>query len=299
MYKTLFISIIMICTIFNGCADSSDSESKAIHHPKDRLELVNLLGDESIKLGQIDTSAITDMSYLFARIPQEKCDELLEQFLKSVDAFVILRIEEIAAIDKAYKPTDSDTESIKAALIQQWQDNNQKCTHTAYSRQDFHGIESWNVSNVKDMSYLFAGVKEFDENLGLWNVGKVENMKGAFMKTTFNRNIESWDTSNVQDMSLMFADSHFNQPLNAWNVGGVKDMSFMFYKSRFNRNIESWDISHTENMSFMFARAKTFAQSLENWGQKLNPNALTHKMFEDSYLESSNALPKWYHEPKP
>ncbi|TLD80812.1 BspA family leucine-rich repeat surface protein [Helicobacter sp. MIT 05-5293] len=299
MYKTLFISIITICTIFNGCADSSDSESRAIHHPKDRLELVNLLGDESIKLGQIDTSAITDMSYLFARIPQEKCNELFEQFLKSVDAFVILRIEEIAAADKTYKPTDSNTESIKAALIQQWQDNNQKCTHTAYSRQDFDGIESWNVSNVKDMSYLFAGVKEFDENLGLWNVGKVENMKGAFMKTTFNRNIESWDTSNVQDMSLMFADSHFNQPLNAWNVGGVKDMSFMFYKSRFNQNIESWDISHTENMSFMFARAKTFAQSLESWGQKLNPNALTHKMFEDSYLESNNALPKWYHEPKP
>ena len=37
----------------------------AKYNPKSKDELVELISDESVNLGDIDTSAITDMSYLF------------------------------------------------------------------------------------------------------------------------------------------------------------------------------------------------------------------------------------------
>lgn len=294
MVKSLSILIAIIGAILNGCADSKHSESKAMYHPQDREELVHLLRDEHINLNQIDTSHITDMSYLFSRISQEQCEELFTPLFEAVDSFVILLINEIATENNSYIPEKSDFETIKSSLVKQWQEEKEKCAFNASSRQDFSGIESWNVANVEDMSHMFAGVKEFNENLRLWNVGNVKNMRGMFLKTAFNQNIESWDTASVQDMSVMFASSEFNQPLSTWNITRVKDMSFMFYESNFNQSLESWDISKVESMNFMFAKSLAFNQNLESWGKHLHPQAQTYMMFADSLLESTHTLPKWY-----
>lgn len=50
-------------------------KSKHIYHPQNRDELVQLLRDENIKLDSIDTSKITDMSFLFANMFDYWCDE--------------------------------------------------------------------------------------------------------------------------------------------------------------------------------------------------------------------------------
>ena len=57
---------------------------------------------------------------------------------------------------------------------------------------------TWDVSNVTDMSFLFAD------------------------KTSFNSNISTWDVSNVINMSMMFRNATaFNTDLSMWNVGNV------------------------------------------------------------------------------
>lgn len=217
MLKPLLILIAILGIILNGCADSKHSESKTIYHPKDRKELVHLLRDERVNLHQIDTSHITDMSYLFSRISQEQCEELFTPLFEAVDSFVILRINELATESDHYFPEKSDFETIKSSLIKQWQEEKEKCAFNANSRQDFSGIESWNVANVEDMGYMFAGVKEFNENLSSWNVGKVKNMRSMFLKTAFNQSLESWDISKVESMNYMFAKSlAFNQNLESW-----------------------------------------------------------------------------------
>ncbi|EAJ2975608.1 BspA family leucine-rich repeat surface protein [Campylobacter jejuni] len=109
--------------------------------PKTKEELKVLVKDEAIHLGDIDTSKITDMSYLFANS----------------------------------------------------------------TRTDFSGIEKWDVSDVENMSYMFADCK------------------------TFNQDLSSWDVSSVKTMACMFRSCHaFNQDLSSWDVGKVKDMDFMF-----------------------------------------------------------------------
>ena len=96
------------------------------YKPKTKQELEKLVYTDGIKLYDVDTSLITDMSELF------------------------------------YKS----------------------------SRKDFEGIEDWDVSNVEDMSYMFAYMSydsfesrskaKFNHNLNNWNVSKVKHMSFIF-----------------------------------------------------------------------------------------------------------------------
>ncbi len=72
-------------------------------------------------------------------------------------------------------------------------------------REDFSGIEKWDVANVTDMYGMFDGCKNF------------------------NQDISAWDVSKVKNMSFMFEDCEkFNQPLNDWNVREDCDIHRMF-----------------------------------------------------------------------
>lgn len=148
--------------------------SSQIYKPQTTEELKKLVNDESIHLGDIDTSAIDCMAFLF-------------------------------------------------------QDS---------TRRDFSGIESWNVSNVTNMSYMFAGAK------------------------SFNQPLDSWDTSKVTDMAGMFYNAtSFNQPIGAWNVESVTDMSFMFYGAeKFCQVLDNWNVCNVTSMGYMFEGAHEMAR---------------------------------------
>ncbi|WP_086269899.1 DarT ssDNA thymidine ADP-ribosyltransferase family protein, partial [Campylobacter devanensis] len=252
-----------------------------LYAPQSKDELENLICDEDIYLGDIDTSAITDMSELF------------------------------------YES----------------------------ERKDFSGIESWDVSSVANMSWMFYGCYNFNQPLNSWDVGSVANMSWMFygcynfnqpldnwkdklsqklidqlplrcfverkivnnktryypktrdelrslvraeslnlgdidisaitdMSELFYKierkdfsGIESWDVSSVTNMSEMFAYcNNFNQPLNNWDVSSVTDMSGMFINCyNFNQPLNNWDVSSVANMSEMFAYCKNFNQPLNSW----------------------------------
>ena len=122
------------------------------YKPNNGEELKALCDDESVYLGDIDTSLVTDMGMLF------------------YGSF----------------------------------------------RTDFSGIESWDVSNVENMSYMFCSAK------------------------FFNHPINSWDVSRVKSMSFMFVYSSFNQPLDSWNIANCEDRLGMFLLSPFSHPLESW-----------------------------------------------------------
>ena len=75
-------------------------------------------------------------------------------------------------------------------------------------------ISTWDVSQVKDMSYMFFDERRpldlSDVDLSKWDVSNVENMEGMFYgvskfnpKTTF----KNWDIRKVKNMSFMFAET--------------------------------------------------------------------------------------------
>lgn len=159
--------------------------SSQIYKPQTREELKKLVKDESIHLGDIDTSAIDCMAFLF-------------------------------------------------------QDS---------TRRDFNGIESWNVSNVTDMSYMFQNTKSFNQPLNSWNVSKVTDMNDMFAGAkSFNQPLDSWDTSNVTDMARMFYNAtSFNQPLESWDISNVEDIDYMLNGAEsFDQSLDSWNLTIRE-----------------------------------------------------
>jgi hypothetical protein len=110
-------------------------------------------------------------------------------------------------------------------------------------RMKFIRINGWNVTNVKDMSFMFADAVLFDQPLSEWNTHNVRDMNHMFYNATmFNSSIQKWNTKKVQNMSYMFAYTlMFNQPIAMWNVSSVENMDYMFYDAlNFNQYIQDW-----------------------------------------------------------
>ena len=71
---------------------------------------------------------------------------------------------------------------------------------------DFNGdISNWDVSNVNDMNYMFAGCKKFNQDISSWDVSNVNSMNGMFADCDkFNKDISNLDVSNVKGKLFIF-----------------------------------------------------------------------------------------------
>ena len=128
-------------------------------------------------------------------------------------------------------------------------------------------ISSWDVSNVTDISGMFAATA-FNQPIGNWDVSSVTDMRSMFAYAdTFNQPIGDWDVSSVTDMRVMFGfATSFNQPIGNWDVSNVTTMNGMFGETNaFNQDIVSWDVSNVTDMRNMFESATVFNQDIGNW----------------------------------
>lgn len=114
------------------------------------------------------------------------------------------------------------------------------------------------ISEVSDMSYLFQKCYREDySGIESWDVSHVTNMEGMFQRAeTFNADISQWDVSSVEDMCEMFEyATSFNQPLGSWDVSKVGNMRYMFAHTSFNQPLDSWDIRKADDdngLDYMF-----------------------------------------------
>ena len=69
-------------------------------------------------------------------------------------------------------------------------------------------IETWDVSNITNMSNLFNNKAEFNEPLNNWDVRNVVNMSRMFNKaTSFNQPLNNWKVSANANTTNMFRDA--------------------------------------------------------------------------------------------
>ena len=255
----------------------------AKYAPKTRVELQELIKNESINLGDIDVSGITDMSNLFYE--DEDCNEIKRKDFSGIESWDVSNVTDMSYMffgcESFNKPIGNwDVSNVTdMSYMFNW------CS--AFNQS----LENWNVSNVTDMSYMFYGCKSFNKPIGNWNVSNVTNMSSMFSKCgAFNQSLENWNVSNVTDMNYMFNwCSAFNQSLENWNVSNVTDMSYMFYGCKsFNKPIGNWNVSNVANMNYMFYLCEAFNQSLENW----NVSNVTDMsgMFDGCNCD----IPSWY-----
>ena len=175
-----------------------------------------------------------------------------------------------AKTDKKYQPKDIDEleKLIKDETIHLGDIDTSKIKETRrlfrdVNRTDFSGIETWDVSNVEDMSHMFEKSK-FNGDISKWDVSNVKDMSCMFKKSIFNKDISKWDVSNVERMDEMFYQSEFNKSISKWNVSNVKDMNKMFASSEFNKDISKWNISNVKYMNEMFSHSE-FNRDISKW----------------------------------
>ena len=227
---------------------------------------MNEHGNE-VDLNYIDTSAITNMRWLFGSYG--KSGYGLNKFDGDISKWDVSNV------------TDTSRMFVSAA--------------------SFNGdISEWDVSQVTTMQSMFYGAKAFNQNISEWKTSKVTNMKAMFYDANvFNGDISKWDVSKVTNMKAMFEYAHmFNSNISGWDVSKVTNMQQMFHDARvFNQDISRWKVSKVTNMSYMFSEAKAFKHNLDAWGERLNPairansDHNTFNIFVFSGLVSN--LPSW------
>ena len=79
------------------------------------------------------------------------------------------------------------------------------CEDRAAAEEKYGPIGDWKTHKVTDMSRLFYGKGNFNDEISCWNVASCKDMSYMFCRAqSFNQTLEGWDTSSVTDMSLMF-----------------------------------------------------------------------------------------------
>ena len=123
--------------------------------------------------------------------------------------------------------------------------------------------------------YVFKATS-FNQDIGGWQTGNVQNMHTFFKATSFNQSIGGWETGKVTDMSGMFHEAtSFDQDIGGWQTGNVTDMSYMFWNAHsFNRKVDNWRLDSiagwtgtcpSGGMERMFGCASRFTQNISAW----------------------------------
>ena len=223
--------------------------------PKNKKKLLKII-EETIKnkgpkcdLNFIDTSLITDMSFLFWFSSYSR------EFQGNISKWDVSNVTDMKSMFEESKFNGD---------ISKWNVSNVKDMSGMFEDSKFNGdISKWNVSKVRGMRYMFMNSK-FNGDLSEWNVSKVEDMCGMFDSSKFNGDISKWNVSKVISMDNMFYSSKFNGDISKWNVSKVTFMNGMFAHSKFNGDISKWNVSKVTNMSRMFENSK-FNGDISKW----------------------------------
>jgi len=85
--------------------------------------------------------------------------------------------------------------------------------------------------SVTDISCMFEGCINFNQDVSGWDVSNITDMGSLFNSCkSFNQPLNTWKiTPKLVSMDLMFRDcTNFNQPLNNWDTSNVKHKWGMF-----------------------------------------------------------------------
>ena len=179
------------------------------YRPSNRNELVNLINHHNIDLQHIDTSLITDMSYLFAGVNSDfpegiKAANRLDNGISVWDVSnvknmkcMFLYNEECGDIDFS-KWDVSNVENMNSMF---------ECTFDQGANET---IKNWNTSNVTNMAYMFGTADLAPHVVDNWNVEKCQTFEGMFYEDScnedlmeFNQDLSNWNISKTASCQLM------------------------------------------------------------------------------------------------
>ena len=139
----------------------------------------------------------------------------------------------------------------KLLSIQQWGKGKWTSMNAAFagcSNLAGQASDAPDLTNVTDLSWMFAFDNAFNQDVSNWNTGNVSDMRLMFaFDGAFNQNIGSWNTGHVTKMGGMFLNAvDFNQDISKWNVTALTDAPGMFLgvklsTANYDALLQGWD----------------------------------------------------------
>jgi hypothetical protein len=136
----------------------------------------------------------------------------------------------------------------------------------------YGAMSTWDVSQVTNMSNMFAGQITFNEPIGSWVVQQVTTFFNMFNgATSFNQDLSGWNFASGPDptttMKSMFEGAtSYNQSMYNWDVSGVSNFASMFEgATAFYQPLYLWDVSNSDDFESMFKGAQIYDFDLRPW----------------------------------
>ena len=143
-------------------------------------------------------------------------------------------------------------------------------------------VETWNVSQVTDMSFMFYGASTFNGDVSKWDVSQVTDMSYMFkFAYAFNRDVSKWDVSQVRHIYDMFMEQMHSMVIGTWSQCPIPthvgppckrprpltnaDVKKCIKPRRRVRPVETWDVSQVTIMHNMFLGAESFNGDVSKW----------------------------------
>ncbi len=221
-------------------------------------------------VSNVDTSEITDMSFLFS-------DN--KNFNQDISKWNVSNVENMRAMfyNCSFNGDISD-----------WDVSNVINMESMFSLSEFNGdISKWNVSKVENMKAMFYTSIKFNQDKSNWDVSNVIDMSLMFsFSYEFNQDISKWNTKNVKYMDEMFCGAYeFNKSLHKLNTSNVITMDSMFLDNNSNKilyllnpnkftslnDFLNNDSTHNSNFYFLKSReSKIFSSDINLYFLKEN-----------------------------
>lgn len=263
------IGSLILNTLYHYLSKISCLKTKKPYKPTTKKELKELIKVESIYLGDIDTSLITDMSELFMgsnritfnginKWDVSKVTNMSKMFKECYTFNISLTFDTSNVIDMSEmfyrccnfnKPLKLNTKKVK------------NMSYMFYHCFNFNQPLDFDTSNVVNMNAMFYRCSKFNKKLN-FDIKNVTDMKNMFYGCEeFNQRL-NFDTSNVVNMNAMFYGcKHFNQPLD-FDTKNVTDMSYMLSGcKKFNKPI-IFNTNKVTDINYILYDCKSFNQSL-------------------------------------
>jgi protein-tyrosine-phosphatase len=142
-----------------------------------------------------------------------------------------------------------------------------------------------NTRALKDAIKNCRGKFDTDPNckINTWDVSKMTSLDWVFGDNTwFNENIGDWDVSNVRSFSHTFisAKSFSRCEISKWNVRAEGSMENAFYNcEKFNCDLNDWDVSKVNDFIQIFWNCPITIENTASWYDQTPVFAQTCKSY--------------------
>lgn len=272
----------LVCK-WGGSENSDDNPAWVKDHAEDidsvsfkeEIEPISLRGwfthlvkCDTIDLKNLNTSKVTDFSYMFFN-----CSSVKQLDLSSFDT------RQAVSFSRMFKDCDSldslDLSSFDTRGAYEFDWMFEKCSgltsidvssFNTESATDMNGmfyecrklknldLRNFSTNNVKDMSWMFKGCSTLAKvDLGSFDTSSVESFEEMFegCSSLEQLDLSSFDTSVVKGVSDMFSDCTRLKSIRgaeSWNVSKCKTFEGMFCKCpSLSLDCSKWDVSSVES----------------------------------------------------